>query len=70
MEENDSAEGTLLKRVRELIAASEQTHMQICVSTGLQVNWLSGIATGRIRDPSVNRVQKLYEYLTGTKLAI
>lgn len=70
MSDQEQAEGTLLKRTRALITDSGKTHMQICIATGLQVNWISGIATGRIRDPSVNRVQKLYEYLAGKALAI
>ena len=68
--EYEQGEGTLLQRTRDLITDSDKTHMQICIATGLQVNWISGIATGRIKDPSVNRIQKLYEYLAGSKLAI
>lgn len=70
MDDVEVVECSLLKRTRALIAESGKTHMQICIATGLQVNWISGISSGRIRDPSVNRIQKLYEYLTGNKLAI
>jgi hypothetical protein len=30
--------------------------------------WLSRMANGRIKETDVNRVQKLYEYLTGKPL--
>lgn len=70
MADVEEVEATLLKRTRTLITESGKTHMQICIATGLQINWISGVATGRIKDPSVNRIQKLYEYLAGKKLAI
>lgn len=61
--------GTLLQRTRELIKQSDQSYSQMFAGSGLEPNWISGVATGRIKDPSVNRIQKLYEYLAGSKLA-
>lgn len=60
--------GTLLQHTQRLLKDSEQTYSKIFVATGLEPNWLSGIASGRIKDPSVNRIQKLYEHLSGCKL--
>jgi hypothetical protein len=40
------------------------------MSTGLKPNWLSKLAQGRLPDPSVNKVQKLYEHLTAKPLEV
>ena len=61
---------TLLEKTRELLKTSGCTYLKIYSETGLEPTWISGVCTGRIKDPSVNRVQKLYEYLAGSKLAI
>ncbi len=36
--------------------------------TDLPYHWLSKLAAGEFQNPSVNRIQFLYEYLTGNKL--
>jgi len=36
----------------------------------LDVSWLSMFNRGKITEPSVNKVQKLYEYLSKSKLKI
>jgi hypothetical protein len=40
------------------------------IANGAEVNfyWLRKYRSGGFEDPSVNRVQKVYEYLTGTPL--
>jgi hypothetical protein len=64
------AEGTLLARVRDLLAATQKTNLDIYRDTGLQPSWLDTVRRGTTRNPSVNRIQHLYEYLSGKKLAI
>lgn len=68
-EENEEfQECSLLARTRELLTTTQETYLTIYARTGLHPNWLSGIASRRIRDPSVNRIQALYEYLTAQEL--
>lgn len=61
-------EGSLLARTRELLLTCDQSYLTIYLATGLKPNWLSKLAQARLPDPSVNKVQKLYEHLTATKL--
>lgn len=42
--------------------------MNISFETGLKVPWLKKFANGEIDDPSVNRIQILYEFLTNSTL--
>lgn len=48
----------------------ERTNTLDCIhkETGLPFYWLRKFAYGEIKDPSVNRVEKLYEYLSGRRL--
>ena len=61
-------EGTLLVHTRRALQTSEQTYLEIYNATGLDPNWLSGLVRGKTKNPSVNKVQTLYEHLTGKKL--
>lgn len=61
-------EGTLLARTRDHLLRSEQSYLNIYKATGLTPNWLSLLAQGKLPNPSVNKVQQLFEHLTGTKL--
>ena len=61
---------TLLQHTRRLLQVTDQSYLDIYKATGLNPNWLTGIATGRINDPSVNRVQALYEHLKGKALTV
>lgn len=63
-------QGSLLLQTRALLQDCKHGYLEIYRATGLSPNWLTGIATGKIQDPSVNRVQALYEYLKGQKLAV
>lgn len=64
-----TARETLLARTRKLLRESDQSHLQIYKATGLTPFWLSSIATGKVADPSVNRIQALYEFLSGKELS-
>jgi len=62
--------GSLLERTRQALASRDrvQTYEKISADTGLSRSWLSLMARGEIRHPSVEMVQTLYEYLTGEEL--
>jgi len=63
-------EESLLMRTRNLLQEASLSYLDIYKATGLPPSWLSGIATAKVRDPSVNKVQRLYEFLSGTALKI
>lgn len=69
MEANEN-QGSLLRKTRELLNETKMSYLDIFKATGLPPNWLTGIATGKINDPSVNRVQALYECLRGKALTL
>ena len=46
------------------------TYEKIEEATGLKASWLSMLASDDIKDPSVNSIQKLYEFLSGKKLNV
>lgn len=62
--------GTLLEKTLMLMKRSQRqkTLPEISKDTGLPFYWLRKFASGDISDPSVNKVQILYEYLSGTPL--
>jgi len=36
----------------------------------IDYSWLSKLVQGRIKDPSVNKIQRLYDYLFGVERAV
>lgn len=60
---------TLLQKTVTLLNKSTQPLNDIAEKSGLPYDWLVGIKYERIKEPSVNRIQKLYEYLTGKRLS-
>lgn len=68
----DEAPGSLLATTHSLLRiALEQkgaTIISIYNDTGIPYYWLKKFSAGEFQNPSVNRIQKLYEYLSGTKL--
>lgn len=61
-----NADAPLLERTLLLLKKAQEngvTYLEIYQETQLRPNWLSGIATGKIADPSVRRVQALHDYL-------
>lgn len=44
--------------------------LQVHKDTGLPFHWLKRLRENQIENPSVNRIQKLYEYLTGQPLKV
>lgn len=48
--------------------ATEKELTEISHNTSIPIGWLRKFSKRVYSNPSVNRVQYLYEYLTGTKL--
>lgn len=64
------AESALMRRTRELLRTTAKTQLDIFGDTGISPNWLTLFGTGRILNPSVNRVEALYNYLRGAPLEV
>lgn len=59
------------KTLELLIKSSERIKLvSIANDTGLEVRWLNLFKKGEIREPSVNKIETLYEHLSGKKLKI
>lgn len=63
-------DGKLLAETRRLLKEHKRTYQQIYDHTSLQPGWLSGVCTGAIKEPSVNKVERLYEYLSAKPLQL
>lgn len=63
-------DNTLLGRVRTLLCASDMSALDIYKATGVTPSHQYAIRSGRTKDPSVNVVQALYEFLTGKTLGL
>ena len=61
---------TLYEQTLELLVASELTLQDIAEQADLPYDWLVSIRYDRVKNPSVNRVQKLYEFLSGKPLTV
>lgn len=67
--------GTLHERTLQLLEQNQvngerHTMLQIYDATGVKPDWIRKFRTGRMPNPSVNRVQALYEFLAGRTLAV
>jgi hypothetical protein len=60
--------GSLLTETRRLLKERNQKLMDIQAATGISFFWLRRFNSGEIQEPGVNRIQTLYEYLSGRKL--
>jgi hypothetical protein len=63
-------ESTLLEETQRLLQETDKPLLEIYRETGLNFYWLRKMASRSIPEPGVNKVQKLYEYLTQTKLSV
>lgn len=66
----EEKECSLLTRTRDMLATNEASYLKVYMETGLSPNWLSQFANRKIKEPSVNKVQRLYEYLIGRELQV
>jgi transcriptional regulator with XRE-family HTH domain len=62
--------GTLMQETIRLLRERTNQLPQIAQKTGLSFYWLRKFAYREIPNPSVNAVQKLYEYLADKKLSV
>ncbi len=60
--------GTLMSRTKELLR--DRDLLLVYKDTNISYYWLRGFLDGRFSNPSVNRVQQLYEYLTGSEIKL
>lgn len=60
--------GTLLKQTMKLLKKDDRAVRQIVSDTGLPYPWIQSMRFGEPKGANVNRIQVLYEYLTGEKL--
>ena len=58
--------GTLMARTLELL--KERKVLDVYEATRLPWYWLNQFKSGKVKNPSVNRVQFLFEYLSGEKI--
>lgn len=59
---------SLMEITRQMLKDSKKSLPEIYKESGIPFYWLRKFASGEIKNPSVNRVQRLYEYLSGTSL--
>ncbi len=61
----------LLARTRELLAQKTTEEMfELAKATNLPYSWLQSVRYKPEVNPAVDRVEKLYEYLSGNKLEV
>lgn len=61
---------SLFDRTCGLLKSSDKPLPEIACDTGLPVSWLKKLKYGKIDDPSVNRIQRLYEFLSGSQIKV
>jgi hypothetical protein len=59
---------SLQQITHDLLQDASETAFEIAVATGLTHSWIAAFSCNRITNPSCNKVQRLYEYLTGSPL--
>lgn len=64
------APSPLLRAVIQLIKQDGRSLAKIATDTGIPFYWLRQLAAGKIPNPSVNRIQFLYEALTTVDLPV
>lgn len=66
----EHASYSLMARTLELLDADDRSVLEIHHATGISFYWLRKFKARTFVDPSVNKVQFLYEHLTNAKLAV
>ena len=62
--------GTLMLKTHALLKSDPRNISDISIDTGVSFFWLQRFSAMSMKNPSVNRVQYLYEQLTNTILKI
>jgi len=68
--EKYDAPGSLMTRTLTLVKNDSRNLLEIHKASNLPLYWLRGFMAGHFKNPSVNRVQALYEHYTGKSLTI
>ena len=66
----ESLHATTLRLLDARIASKQITLLDLHKETGLSFYWLRKFKSREVPDPSVNRVQRLYEYLVSHPLEL
>lgn len=61
---------SLMQRTHDLLQADPRSVPTISMESRIPFHWVRQFSLGIMKNPSVNRVQALYEFLTGTKLKV
>lgn len=61
---------SLTEATRQLVKtkAAEITFQKLAANLDVSIDWLSKFANGRIESPAADRIQFIYETLSGSKL--
>lgn len=59
---------TFMQATIDLIEKDGRTDLELYRATGIPHHWIANLRKGNCLNPSVNRVQYLFEYLSGRKL--
>jgi hypothetical protein len=60
--------GSLMQKTCALL--QKENPLAVSMETGLSYHWLAKLQSGSMLDPSVNKIQFLYEHLTKKSLSI
>lgn len=60
----------LMKKTLALLKKDKRTPLEISMETGINFYWLKKFKDGAIKNPSVNKVEFIHEFLTGNKLNV
>ena len=66
--ENFDQPGSLMLETQRML--KEQDLLTVYSETGISFYWLRKFSSGEFKNPSVNRVQHLYEFLKGEPLFV
>lgn len=70
MDDHKVTEGSLLRKVRELLEQTTTPALEIYRATGVAPNQQWAIKRGGTKNPSVNTIETLYTFLTGRELEL
>ena len=62
--------GTLMKKVLELFIKDGRTPLQLQIDHGVPFYWVKALQAGTIKNPSVNRIEYLYNLLSKKPLSL
>lgn len=60
----------LMEATRQLLIADKRSLMEISLESQIPYHWLKSFRYEAVKDPSVNRVEQLYTFLSGQPLRI